>query len=137
MSESILNSTKNALMIADDYTVFDGQIIMFINSVFSDLEQLGVGPEVGFQITDATTTWDAFLGLDPRLNNVKTYMFLRVRLLFDPPTTSYQITAFDKQREELEVRMLMRAEHTNWVDPNPTVDEELLDELYIVDGGSA
>lgn len=131
MSESILNSTKHALLLAEDYTVFDPQIIMYINTVFSDLEQLGVGPSVGFQISDATTTWDAFLGTDPRLNNVKTYMYLRVRLLFDPPTTSYQIAAFDKQREELEVRMLMRAEHTNWVDPDPDLGlDEVIDLGY-------
>lgn len=133
MSESILKSTKAALLLAEDYTVFDPQIIMYINTVFSDLEQLGVGPAVGFQISDATTTWDAFLGTDPRLNNVKTYMYLRVRLLFDPPTTSYQIAAFDKQREELEVRMLMRAEHTNWVDPDPPTDPfgDIIDAGYV------
>lgn len=130
MSESILTSTKAALSIGEDYTVFDGQIIMHINSVFSTLTQLGVGPINGFMITDASTTWDAFLGTDLRLNNVKSYMYLRVRLLFDPPQTSYTIAAFDKQREELEVRILMDKEHDNWVDPDP---EPPLED--VIDGG--
>lgn len=113
MSGSILDKTKKALDIPIDLTVFDEQIIMHINSVFSTLNQLGIGPDHGFEIEDNTATWDLFLGTDPRLNMVKTYMALRVRLLFDPPTTSFAIAALDEQRKELEWRMSVVRE--SWV----------------------
>jgi hypothetical protein len=126
MTDSILNTTKKALGLDESYTAFDPEIIMHINSVFSTLNQLGVGPELGFQITDASQEWTTFLEDDFRLNNVKTYMYLRVRLLWDPPTTSYTITAFDSQVKELEWRILTYKEQVNWTDPDPDLDEEIL-----------
>lgn len=81
-------------------------------------------------IQDDTAVWDDFLFEDPRLNNVKSYIAIRVRLLFDPPTTSYQITAFDEQRKELEWRLNVQREDTEWVNPNPDL---ILDD--IIDGG--
>lgn len=134
MSDSILNTTKKALGLDESYTAFDPEIIMHINSVFATLNQLGVGPELGFQIEDDTQLWSTFLIDDFRLNNVKTYMYLRVRLLWDPPTTSYTITAFDSQVKELEWRMLTYKEHTNWVNPDPDVDG---DDDLILDMGEA
>lgn len=119
MENSILTSTKKILGIDEAYTAFDLDIVVHINSVFSTLNQLGIGPVEGFMIEDATPTWDAFLGTDPRMNNVRTYMYLCVRLLFDPPTTSYLIDALNAQKRELEVRMNIYREETAWVDPTP------------------
>jgi hypothetical protein len=121
---SILTSTKKVLGIEEGYTAFDPDIVIYINSVFSTLHQLGIGPEDGFSITDATTTWDAFLGTDPRLNSVRAYMYLRVRLLFDPPQTSYLIDALNAQARELEWRLNVYREETAWTDPNPLLPVE-------------
>jgi hypothetical protein len=118
---SILTSTKKILGIAEADTAFDLDILTHINGVFSTLNQLGVGPVEGFSIEDATATWDAFLGVDPRLNNVKQYVYLRVRMIFDPPQTSYLIDAQKRQIEELEWRMNVYREETAWIDPNVVV----------------
>lgn len=100
----ILDSTKKLLGIDSEYDVFDPEILVHINSVFSTLTQLGVGPDDGFYV-DENTTWSMFLGADNRINSVKTYVYLKVRLLFDPPTTSFAIDSFKKQAEELEWRL--------------------------------
>ena len=105
MSKSILTSTKKILGIAEDYTAFDLDIITHINSVFTTLQQLGVGPVEGFMIEDAQPTWEHFLGNDKRLNSVKTYVYMRVRLMFDPPATSFAISSMQEQVKELEWRL--------------------------------
>lgn len=120
LESSILKSTKSALGIDAEYDHFDSEIVMFINSVFSTLTQLGLGPEVGFMIEDDTATWDAFIGTDPRLNLVKSYVYLRVRLLFDPPSTSYLIESMRTQIQELEWRLNVHREGESWTDPNVT-----------------
>lgn len=119
MSDSILNSTKKILGLAEDYDVFDLDIIMHINAVFGTLNQLGIGPEEGFAIEDDTATWDAFLGTDKRLNAVKQYVYLRVRLIFDPPETAYLLAAFEKQIQEQEWRLNVVREGDSWIDPDP------------------
>ena len=103
-TSSILDSTKKTLGLSPDYTAFDQDIIMHINTVFSFLNQLGIGPAEGFMIEDKTTTWDSFVS-DNRLNSVQSYVYLRVRLLFDPPTTSFVLSAMKEQIQELEWRM--------------------------------
>jgi len=123
--DSILRSTKKILGIDADYTAFDLDIMTHINSVFSTLSQIGIGPINGFMIEDDDDTWDAFLGADANLNAVKTYVYLRVRLLFDPPTTSYMITSMKEQIQELEWRLNVYREATAWVDPDPVVVEEI------------
>lgn len=105
MSDSILDSTKKILGIDADYTVFDLDVITHINSVFTTLTQLGVGPVTGFYIDDSLATWDDYLTPWMNLNAVKSYMYLRVRLLFDPPATSFHIAALEKQIQELEWRL--------------------------------
>jgi len=105
ISESILESTKKVLGLDADNTDFDVDVLMHINSVFSTLQQLGIGPEEGFAIEDDTAVWSDFLEEVKLLNNVKTYVYLRVRMLFDPPTTSFAIDAMRKQIEELEWRI--------------------------------
>jgi len=117
VNNSILATTKKALNLADDYTAFDMDIIMHINSVFSDLNQLGVGPDLGFMIEDKEATWDAFLGSDPRLNHVKTYVYLRVRMLFDPPQTGFHVSAMQEQITKLEWMLNVQREETEWVNP--------------------
>jgi hypothetical protein len=105
MNESILNSTKKVLGLAPDDHVFDADVIMLINSAFSTLHQLGIGPLQGFMIEDATATWDSFLLGDNRLNSVKTYVHLKVRSIFDPPATSFVLSAMQTQISELEWRL--------------------------------
>lgn len=115
----MLTNVKKIVGLAEADTSFDPDIIMHTNAVLSVLTQLGIGPEDGFMIEDATPTWEDFLVGDKRLNMVKTYVYLRVRLLFDPPSTSFVIESLNKQIEELEVRMSIVREGDSWVDPNP------------------
>ena len=110
MTDSILTSTKKILGIDEDYEAFDVDVVTHINGVFSTLNQLGIGPEEGFMIDDKSDLWSDFLGDNLRLNNVKTYMYLRVRMLFDPPTTSYLIEALNTQVKELEWRINVNRE---------------------------
>lgn len=105
MDESILTSVKKALHIAEADTAFDPEIVMHINAAFSTLHQLGVGPIEGFAIVDATPTWDTFLLGDDRYNFIPTYVYLKVRLIFDPPQTAHLLNAIEGQCSELEVRI--------------------------------
>lgn len=105
MVDSILDSTKKILGLEPDYTAFDLDVITHINSVFSTLHQLGIGPVDGFMIEDSSKTWAEYLENNMALNNVKSYVYLRVRLLFDPPGTSYLINSMKAQVEELEWRI--------------------------------
>lgn len=120
MNQSILTSTKKILGINEADENFDQDVLTHINAVFSTLNQLGIGPEDGYMIEDKTATWDAFLGSDKRLNSVKTYVYLRVRLLFDPPTTSYLISSLQEQLKEIEWRLNVYREGTAWTNPNLT-----------------
>lgn len=121
METSILTSTKKVLGIGEDYTVFDHDIITYINTAFSTLTQLGVGPPAGFMIEDKDVDWADFIGDDLQLNSVKTYVHLRARMLFDPPATSFHISAMNDQIQELEWRLNVHREETAWVDPDPPV----------------
>jgi hypothetical protein len=105
METSILTSTKKILGIPESYTAFDLDIITHINSVFSVLSQLGVGPSEGFMIEDETPVWNDFPVSTNQLNLVRTYVFLKTRLLFDPPTTSFLIEAMNNQVREYEWRL--------------------------------
>ena len=104
--ESILTSVKKLLGIAEEYEHFDKDIIMHINSVFMTLTQLGVGPSKGFMITDSAASWDDFLLEDSgKLEAVKTYMGMKVRLMFDPPLASAAMEAMNRIISELEWRL--------------------------------
>lgn len=105
VTESILDSTKAALGIVPDYDAFDNQLIMYINTTFSTLHQLGVGPDEGFFIEDNTATWTDFLEGKRLLNMVITYVHMNVRLMFDPPANSFATTAMKEQMKELEWRI--------------------------------
>lgn len=112
MEQSILNSTKKVLGMDASYTVFDHDIITFINSAFFILHDLGLGQEEGFMITGVEDVWDDFLVPQPDLNLVKTYVFLKVRMLFDPPTTSFLIEAMNNQIAEYEWRLNVSRENS-------------------------
>ena len=99
--ESILNSTKKLLGLDESYEAFDLDVVTAINTCLATLAQVGVGPETGFQIEDDTTTWRSLLGEDPRLNLVRSYVFLSCRMQFDPPPTSFAIAAVEKQLDQL------------------------------------
>lgn len=118
MHDSILNSTKKILGISADYTAFDLDITTHINSSLSTLNQLGVGPLDGFSIEDSGPLWSD-IGLSAvQINLVRTFIFLTVRMLFDPPTTSFLISAMEKQIEELTWRISTQREWgLNPVDP--------------------
>lgn len=106
---SILDSIKKLLGINADTMVFDQEIMIHINSVFSELTQMGIGPAAGFSIDGSGATWSEFLQSDsPLLNNVKTYIYLKVRLLFDPPTASPLIEAINQQIKEIGWRMYVQ-----------------------------
>lgn len=102
--DSILNTIKKMLGIEEDDIGFDVDVIPHINSVFFDLNQLGVGPDDCFYIDDAGATWDDFVQTK-NVEAVKSYMYLRVKLLFDPPANSSTIESYNKQIEKMEWRL--------------------------------
>ena len=109
--ESILTSIKKLLNIAKDYVHFDDDIIMHINSVFMVLTQLGVGPSEGFYIEDDSAVWTDFIEDPAKLQAVKTYIFLKVKLVFDPSSVgSSTLASYERQIQELEWRLNAIAE---------------------------
>ena len=110
MNDSILTSIKKLLGITEEYEHFDQDIIIHINSVFMILNQLGVGPSNGFSITDKTAVWSDFISEGANLESVKSYIYLKVRLLFDPPTTSAVMESMNRMISELEFRHNVSAE---------------------------
>lgn len=111
--ESILDSIKKLHGIDPEETVFDDELIIHINSIFSILFQLGVGPQnAAFMIFDNTKQWTEFIGDMNTIQMVKSFMYLRVRLLFDPPANSFVVTSFENQIKELEWRLNVQADPT-------------------------
>ena len=108
--DSILTSIKKLLGITEEYEHFDQDIIMHINSVFMILTQMGVGPEDGFTISDSTTMWNEFTNDDKKIEAVKSYIYLKVRLLFDPPASSSVMEAINRSISEFEWRLNIAAD---------------------------
>jgi len=106
---SILNDVKHMLGLLPSENAFDSDVMIHINTVFTTLSQLGVGPPLGYMIEDQTDEWDDFI-TDDRLNGVKSYMFLRVKIIFDPPATGFTQASMDRQILELEYRLRLEAE---------------------------
>lgn len=102
--QSILGTIKKMLGIADEYEVYDTDILVLLNSVFISLKQLGVGPKEGYSVKDANNLWTEFLPDGPLLEATKSYIYMKVRLIFDPPSTSYIIESFNKAIAEYEFR---------------------------------
>lgn len=111
--DSILNSVKKVVLGSDSstYNEFDTDIIMHINTVFSILNQLGVGPETGFAISGSTETWTDFFGNTLLIEMVKSYTCLKVKMMFDPPQNGALIEAYDKRISELEWRINVAVDH--------------------------
>ena len=117
--DSILITIKKLLGINNSYTQFDDDIIVFINSAFSILRQLGVGPKEGFSISDDSSTWSDFISGDPaRLRLVRAYIYMKVRLMFDPPQQSALLESMRRQVDEFEWRLNVE------VDPEERRNEE-------------
>lgn len=108
--DSILNTIKKLLGIDPDYDPFDTDIIVGINSALMTLTQVGVGPRKGFSIRDSTETWEDFIGDRNDLEAIKTYVYLKTKLIFDPPTNSFTIDAIERQAEEYLWRINVNAE---------------------------
>lgn len=108
--DSILTSVKKILGIDEAYEHFDADIIMHINTILVVLKQMGIGPSEGFEITSDAQTWSDFLGDDlQKYNEVKTYVSLRTRLIFDPPANSTAVEVMKETIKEMEYRMYITA----------------------------
>ena len=105
LNESILDSIKKLLNISKDDTAFDTDVIININSVFTTLRQLGVENEKGFRILSNEEKWNDFVSDELMLDSVKTYVYLKVKLVFDPPLNSSLMDSFERQIKELEWRL--------------------------------
>jgi hypothetical protein len=117
--DSILNSTKKTMGIQPDYSAFDPDILMHINSALAVVVQLGVGaPTV---IEDETATWDSLGVTTEDLSMVKNLVYLKTRLGFDPPQTSFSIEAIERQIRELEFRLNVNREEDQWTEPTPEI----------------
>lgn len=122
---SILDDVKKMLDIPPDYNAFDDQVLMHTNSAFATLSDLGVGPE-GFEITGAGEQWEDFLGGNPRLNSVRSYIGLRVRMIFDPPATSFHTTAMQEEIRKMEWYLHEYREQFQWVPPVDPIDDDVV-----------
>ena len=117
ITDSVLTSIKKLLGIAEEYEHFDADLVMHINSVFSILTQLGVGPSKGFMIEDKSATWKDFISDESKYMLVKSYMHLKVKLLFDPPLSSAVLECYKTQISEYEWRLNVAAENDD-TDPD-------------------
>jgi hypothetical protein len=112
--ESILNTIKKLLGIDSEDDSFDVDVMAIINSTIPALSQMGIGPANGFIVTSADNTWNEYIGNSTiNLEGVKTYLYLKTKLIFDPPTNSTVIDAFNKNLNELEWRMMLAVETNN------------------------
>lgn len=115
MSESILTSIKKLLGLMEEDQSFDQDLIIHINTVFFTLNQLGVGPDEPFRITDASATWSDF-DESGDIDAIKSYIYLRVKMLFDPPTNSALLTAMKESATEYEWRLNVAVDTENFFD---------------------
>lgn len=109
--ESILLTIKKMLGLEPEYTPFDTDIIVLINSSLMRLHQLGIGPKDGFHITDDSQTWSDFVGDRQDLNSIQEFIFIKVKLVFDPPSTSFVISAYNDRANELEWCLMVEKEY--------------------------
>ena len=109
--DSILTSVKKIIGISEEDESFDTDLIIHINSVLMILNQLGVGPEDGFLITDKSAVWTDVIGNNKLIEAVKTFVGLKVRLIFDPPTSSAVLDSINKTISELEWRINVMVEN--------------------------
>lgn len=108
LNQSILNSIKHLLGITEQDTEFDQDIALLINSVFSNLVSMGVGPQTGYVITGSDNVWSEFCGADAdanKIQNVKSYVYYKVKIAFDPPSNKAVLDSFESQAKEIEYRL--------------------------------
>lgn len=110
MTDSIVVTIKRMLGLDDNYTPFDMDVIVHINAALMTLCQIGVGPKEGFEVTDYDQNWDDFLVNKTKLGAVKTYVYMKVKMAFDPPTNSFVMDAMKQQCEEILFRLNVQAE---------------------------
>ena len=110
MEDSILKTIKKMLGITDDYTVFDQDLIVLINMAFNTLSQIGVGPSTGFAISGYTESWEEFIGIDPMLEMIKSYTYLKVKQVWDSDISGSLKDAINKQIEELTWRISVQVD---------------------------
>lgn len=127
MIESILETIKKMLGLPKDEVSFDTDILVHINTVFSNLTQMGIGPEEGFTITGYDETWSQFITSDPlKTQQIKSYIYLKVKTVFDPTANSNVAEAFNKTISELEYRLYVEEENSRYA-------ESLLEEEVTTD----
>jgi len=127
LDNSILDSTKDTLGLAADYTPFDAALITHINSAFSDLTDIGIGPSEGFIIEDNTAVWSDFIGDNLRyVGGVTNFIWLKTRTYFDPPEGRYAIQATDGQLSQMLWRLSVIRENVEWVPANPVIEEDTI-----------
>lgn len=125
MTDSILNSVKEQLGLPITYAPYDKELITYINTALAEATQLGVGSDLGFSIMDAVPTWNNFMGSDKRFNLVQTFIFLNVRIVFDPPPNSFATASIQEQIKRLAWRI--ESQHTLLTtppDPEPPDDDD-------------
>lgn len=110
---SILNTIKKALGLSDEYTPFDSDVLLHVNSAFATLTQLGVGPKDGFVIHDYTATWIDYLANEKLLEFVKSYVYMKVRLMFDPPANGAALESLTNLAKEYEWRITVAVDEIN------------------------
>lgn len=121
--DSILTSIKKMIGIDEDYTAFDTDLIILINSCFSVLHQLGAGPKDGFAIVDKTATWEDYDGDDAKLEMIKAYIYYQVKPVFDPPSNSFVIEMYRQKSEELAFRINVAADPGYRAEPEVTEND--------------
>lgn len=122
--ESILDSMKKLLGMDASYTVFDVDLVIHINSIFATLAQFGVGPPEGFFIQGSGEEWHTFTSDNVLINNVKSYMYLKLRLMFDPPSSSSVLKSMEEQTKELEWRMKVAADTSSLIPSSSSYEED-------------
>lgn len=121
ITDSIVLSIKKMLGLDENYTPFDTDVIIHINSAFMTLCQMGIGPKEGFEVTDSSQKWTDFLTNRVMLGGVKTWVYLQVKMLFDPPANSFVMDAYKTQAEQILWRLNVQAES---VEEMPFMNEE-------------
>lgn len=124
MNESILTTIKKLLGIPEKFTQYDMDIIVAINSAFSTLRQLGVGPEKGFRIEDDDAIWEDFIGDDESIEMVKLYVYQKTRLAFDPPSMSFIIETLKDSIREIEWRLCSEMNERAYAEHKTEGEEE-------------
>lgn len=117
MGSSILDDVKQMLGIEIDDPSFDREIVLHINSVFLILNQLGVGPPDGYRIFDRSQNWNDFVSTRVDVEALKSYVYLKVRLLFDPPTSSFVLESINKMASEFEWRLNVQVDRGDFNGP--------------------